>query len=174
MSDPMTDDNVLDALAPIFLEMGKAIYNCQAFEDSLCFVLSLMSHETAEGEEGAFQAAWDFHSTKTLGSLLSALRKQIEVPNDLDEYLSAGVKKRNEIVHGYLTRNAKRLYDPKERLEVAKELSELKIEVKRRDIVVNKLIDALLKKYGISNSSLKRNADELWNFLNSQNTTSSH
>jgi len=174
MSDPMADDNVLDALAPIFLEMGKAVYICQNFEDSLCFMLSLMSHETAEGEEGAFQAAWDFHSTKILGNLLSALRKQIEVSDDLDKYLSVGVKKRNEIVHGYLTRNAKRLYDPKERLDVARELSELKIEVKHRDIVVNKLIDALLKKYGMSNASLKRNADELWSSLNSQNTTSSH
>ena len=168
------DDNILDALTSVFLEMGKAVYNCQAFEDSLCLLLSQLAYESTDGGDAAFQAAWDFHSTKHLGALLIALRKQIEVPTDLDEYLSTGIKKRNEIVHGYLTKNAKRLFDPKGRLEVEKELSELKVEVKRRDIVVNKLIDALLKKYGISNTSLKQNADDLWSFLNSHDSSSKH
>ncbi|OIQ70503.1 hypothetical protein GALL_478810 [mine drainage metagenome] len=169
-----SDANMLDALAPVFLELGRAVYICQTFEDSLCFLLSQMAHETADGEDGAFQAAWDFHSSKPLGQLLITLRKQIEVPTELDEYLSTGIKKRNEIVHGYLTKNAMRLYDPKGRLEVEKELSELKIEVKRRDIAVNKLIDALLKTYGLSNTSLKRNADDLWNFQNPKDPSSAH
>ena len=133
-------------------------------------LLSQLAHEAAEGEDGAFQAAWDFHSTKTLGTLLRALRKQIEVPGDLDEYLGAGVEIRNQIVHGFLTRNAKRLYDPKGRLQVEEELVQLKLEVKRRDIAVNKLLDALWTKYGLSNEIVKRNADRLWEYLNPDET----
>ncbi|HAF45501.1 MAG: hypothetical protein A2100_04105 [Sideroxydans sp. GWF2_59_14] len=169
-----TDDKMLDALAPVFLELGRAVYICQTFEDSLNLLLSLMAQEAADGEDGVFQAVWNFQSSKPLGQLLSALRKQIDVPADFDEYLSMGVKKRNEIVHGYLTKNVMRLYDPKGRLEVEKELSELTVEVKRRDVSVNKLIDALLEKYGLSNSSLKRNADNLWNFQNLDNSKFSH
>jgi len=169
-----TDHDVLNALAPVLLELGKAVYICQAFEDSLCLLLSQLAHETANGEDGAFQAAWDFHSTKPLGGLLGSLRKKIDVPADLDEYLATGVKRRNEIVHGYLTRNATRLYDPIGRLEVERELAELKLEVKSRDIAVNKLIDAVLKKYGMSNVLLKRRADDLWDFLNRQDSSSAH
>ena len=161
-----TTESILDALGPVFLELGKAVYICQTFESSLCLLLAQMAHEGSEGEDGAFQAAWDFHSKKPLGRLLKSLAAQIEVPKDLEAYLSSGIDKRNEIVHTYLTKNAKRLYDTKGRLEVEKELSELKLEVKRRDVVINKLIDVLFKKYGVSNESLKRDADKLWEYLN--------
>ena len=94
------------------------------------------------------------------------MRERIDVPEELDLYLSVGVEKRNEIIHGFLTKNAIRLADPKERLKVEQELVAFKLEVKRRDIVANTLLDALLKKYGLSNEILKRNADRLWDHLN--------
>lgn len=169
-----SDGKILDELTPIFLEMGKAIYICQSFEESLCFSLSLIADDTSSGESGAFQAAWDFHSTKTLGCLLIALRKKIDIPAELDCFLEKSIKKRNEIVHGYLTKNAMRLYDPKGRIEVEKEISDLKIEVKQGDVAVNKLIDMYLKKYGVSNASLKQNADNLWSYLNTEIPTSTH
>lgn len=171
---PTPSDNVSELLAPVFLEFGKAVYICQCFESSLCLLLSMMAHESAQGEDGAFQAAWDFHSKKTLGHLLKSLRERIEVPEELDGYLSVGVDKRNEIVHGFLTKNVARLADPKGRLEVERELITLKQEVKRRDIVVNGLLDGLLKKYGLSNEILKRNADRLWDYLNPEGPSGEH
>ena len=134
-------------------------------------LLSMLAHESAQGEESAFQTAWDFHSKKTLGHLLKSLRERIEVPEELNEYLSVGVDKRNEIVHGILTKNMARLANPKGRLEVERELVTLKQEVKRGDVVVNRLLDALLKKYGLSNEILKRNADRLWDYLNPEDTS---
>lgn len=166
---PPTNDKTADLMTPIFLEFGKAVYICQCFESSLCLLLSLMAHQSANGEKGAFHASWDFHSKKTLGNLLKSLREKIEIPEDLDEFLGSGINKRNEIVHGYLTRNATRLPDPNGRLEIERELEELKKEVKRRDVIVNKLLDTLLKKYGTSNAILKQNADRLWQHLNMEN-----
>lgn len=163
---PNPSDNVSELIAPVMLEFGKAVYICQCFESSLCFLLSLMAQQSAGDENGAFQASWDFHSKKPLGLMLRALREIIEVPQDLDTFLGDGVEKRNKIVHGFLTHNATRLASPKDRLDIEHELVALKREVKRRDIVVNKLIDALLKKYGTSNVQLKRNADRLWEHLN--------
>src|SRR6266705_5538704 len=142
------EPDVIELTKPVLLEFAKAVYICQCLESSLCFLLSLMAHEKVP-EEGAFSASWDFHSKRTLGQLLHRLREQIEIVPKLDEYLGVGVEKRNEIVHGFLTKNAMRLADPKGRIEIEKELVQLKLEVKRRDIVVNKLIDALLAKYGL-------------------------
>jgi hypothetical protein len=107
------NDKVAEELAPLFLEFGKALYICQCFEESLCFLLSAMTHEEAKGEDGAFQASWDFHSKKPLGPLLGFLRQRIEIPGDLDEFLGIGVNKRNQIVHGFFTnaKNALRLAD---------------------------------------------------------------
>src|SRR5437762_58867 len=102
---PTPNQSVSEALAPVYLEFGKAVYICQCFKSSLCLLLSTMAHESSLGEEGAFKASWDFHSRKTLGHLLKALREKIEVPDDLDEFLGEGVDKRNEIVHGFLTKN---------------------------------------------------------------------
>jgi hypothetical protein len=146
MSD--STDTMAADLEPLMLELGKAVYICQAFESSLCFLHAQMTHEETGGEEGAFTASWDFHSAKTLGQTLNALRKRIEIPAELDDYLEEGLKCRNRIVHGFLTKNMARLMEPKGRLEVHRELEELKLEVKHRDIIVNKLLDALFAKTG--------------------------
>lgn len=167
-----TEPDVVELTKPVLLEFAKAVYVCQCFESSLCLLLSLMAHEKTP-EDGVFLASWDFHSNKTLGQLLHRLREQIAVPAELDDYLGVGVDKRNEIIHGFLTKNALRLADPKGRLEVEKELFELKREVKKRDVVVNKLLDALFAKYGLSNEALKRDADRYWEHMNPEESDDS-
>lgn len=42
----------------------------------------------------------------------------------------------------------------------------MKLEVKKRDALVNKFLDALFAKYGFFNADLKRNAGEQWTYLN--------
>ena len=170
---PLNDSMAAD-LEPLMLELGKAVFICQSLEESLCFLHSQMTHEETDGEHGAFQASWDFHSSKTLGQTLNALRKRIEIPDDMNEYLEQGVKTRNAIVHGFVTKNMARLMDPKGRLEVEAELSSLKVEVKKRDIVVNKLLDALFAKYGFTNEDLKRSAGELYEIKNNPKPGSAH
>ena len=167
-------DTMAADLEPLMLELGKAVYICQAFESSLCLLHALMTHEEVQGKEGAFMASWDFHSSKTLGQTLNALRKRIEIPAELDEYLEEGVKCRNRIVHGFCTKNMPRLVEPKGRLEIIQELEELKQEVKRRDVVVNKFLDALFAKYGLSNEDLKRQAGELYAAKNNPSSGGPH
>jgi len=169
-----SNDTLAADLEPLMLEMGKAIFICQAFESSLCFLHAQMSHEESSGEAGAFEASWDFHSSKTLGQTLNALRKRIDIPDDLNDYLEEGLKTRNLTVHGYITRNLPRIMRPEGRLAVESELSQLKLEVKKRDIVVNKLLDALFEKYGFSNEDLKRDAGEMYAAMNTPNAGSEH
>lgn len=109
MSD--SADTMASDLEPLLLELGKAVYICQAFESSLCLLHAMMTHEEMGGEEGALTASWDFHSAKTLGQTINALRKRIDIPADLSDYLEDGVKCRNQIVHGFLTKNMPRLME---------------------------------------------------------------
>lgn len=172
MSD--TADTMAADLEPLMLELGKAVYICQAFESTLCLLHAMMTHEETDGQEGAFAESWDFHSAKTLGQTINALRKRIDIPADLNDYLEEGVKCRNQLIHGFLTKSMPRLMEFKGRLEVQKELEALKLEVKRRDVVVNKLLDALFAKYGLSNKDLKRQAGELYAAKNNPSTSGTH
>ena len=72
-----------------------------------------------------------------------------------------------------MTNNALKLLEPKGRLEAKMELEALKMEVKHRDIVVNKFLDALFAKYGTSNESLKRQAGALYVGENRSSTSDS-
>ena len=45
MSD--TGDTMATDLEPLMLDLGKAVYICQAFESSLCLLHAMMTHEEA-------------------------------------------------------------------------------------------------------------------------------
>lgn len=161
-------DSSDDQLDPLFLELGKAIYICQAFESSLCFLLALLTDQRVPSDGEAFSASWDFHSKETLGRMLKHLRGEIDLAAEIDAYLEEGIDKRNTIVHGFLSRNAMRLADPKGCLEVERELQDLKQEVRHCHVVVKKIIDGVLSKYGLSSDLLKEHANRYWDWVNFQ------
>jgi len=161
-----TDESISADLEPVFLELGKAVFICQAFESSLCLLHAQLSHDASGEQQGSFDAAWDFHSTRTLGQLVNALRQRIELPDDVSAFFESGVKTRNAIVHGFIAKNIQRIVHPAGRLEVERELAAMKIEVKERDVLINKFLDTLIAKYGLSNTELKRQAGEQWISVN--------
>ena len=48
---------VAQELEPVVLELGKALFICQCFEGTLVILLSTISYEDADMEEGTFTAA---------------------------------------------------------------------------------------------------------------------
>jgi hypothetical protein len=98
--------------------------------------------------------------------MINTLRKRIPIPDDLSDFLESGIELRNQIVHGFMTRNMLRIVDPKGRLEVECELATMKHEVKKRDVIINMLLDALFNKRGFTNEDLKQKAGEQWAYLN--------
>jgi hypothetical protein len=165
---PFQDAEFREALAPVLAEFGTTVWHCQMFEDNLCYLLALVSENTTPSEGQAFQASWDFHSTKTLGFLVKRLGELVEVlPTDFQDFLRVGVEKRNLIVHGYMTKNATRLFQPKGRLEMVEELQYLRGEIDSRDKAIEQLILVFLEKYGIESSGyLQVIAERLWRQAN--------
>jgi hypothetical protein len=165
-----TENRAASEMAPIFLELGKAVFICQSLEVSLRFLNAQLSQDDAD-EEGTFGSSLDFYSNETLGQSINNLRKRIDIPADLSDYLESGLTIRNEIVHDSVTKNIQRFAHPKGRLEVESELAFMKQEVKKRNVLINKLLGTLSAKNGCSNAELKRNADELWAFINEASET---
>ncbi len=139
----MSTENIVESeMEPIFLELGKALFICQTLEVSLRFLNTQLSQDSANDED-SFGSSLDFYSNETLGQSINNLRKRIDIPTDLSDYLESGLKIRNEIVHDSMTKNIKRFAHPKGRLEVESELAFMKQEVKKRNVLVNKLLDTL-------------------------------
>lgn len=153
-------------MAPIFLELGKAVFICQSLEVSLRFLNARLSQDDADMEEGAFGSSLDFYSNETLGQSINNLRKRIDIPEVLSDYLESGLRIRNEIVHDSVTKNIQRFAHPKGRLEVESELAFMKQEVKKRNELVNKLLDTLTARNGCSTADLKPNADGFLALIN--------
>ena len=157
-----TSDEVVEITSPVLLEFGMTVYICQSFENSLCLLLSLMENNQLPKEKNNFQISWDFHSKKTLGSLLKFLQGKIELHQDVNNFLSERVKLRNQVIHGYLIKNGLRLANSVGRHEMIIELTEIRHQIKKGDIVVNEMLDVYLEKYGTSNKQLKENASHLF------------
>ena len=163
--------NIAQELEPVVLELGKALFICQCFEGTLIMLLSTISYEEAGMEEGAFIAAIELFSQKTLGLLLKRLKEKVDPPNELGECFKAGWNNRNWIVHQFLHSTVQELSSPKGRLETIEKLVAAKQTVKRADIVANRVLDIYLKKYGMSVAALKANADRVWDHMNPQHST---
>lgn len=154
-----TENIVENEMAPIFLELGKALFACQSLEVSLRSLNAQLSHDESEEEEGTFGSSFDFYVNDTLGQSINNLRKRIDIPTDLSDYLESGLKIRNEIVHDSMTKNMQRFAHPKGRLEVKSELAFMKQEVEKRNVLVNKLLDTLFGKDECSNVDIKLNVN---------------
>lgn len=152
-------------LEPVFLELGKALYICQAFEGTLVLLLSLISYEEASQDE-AFTSAVDIYSQKTLGQLLKRLAEKIEIPAEVQAHLTQAWERRNVIVHRFVHDHISAMLEPKGRIELEALLVKYKQEIKLADVVANRLLDLYLGKHGLTVEALKENADRLWKYLN--------
>jgi undecaprenyl pyrophosphate synthase len=104
-----------------------------------------------------------FGSRKPLGQLFQHLKKDIELPKDFEKYLQDGIDQRNELVHRFIRENIRLLSNESGRREAVEKIRAMAREVRKRDKVLGKLVDALLKKYGLSQAALKNLAGRLYN-----------
>lgn len=145
------------------LELGKGLVFSQLFEGSLVMLLALLSEHRLPSDGFAFEAVWDFSSKKTLGQLFGFLKKEMDLPDEFEAYLQAGVDARNQLVHRFIRENVRLLSSAEGKNEATQKVRTLASEIRKRDKAVGKLIDVLLKKYGLSQEALKELAGTFWN-----------
>ena len=149
-----------ELLGPIFFEAGAGLHDCQLFEYTVAYLLYLLSRLGAtELEVGQASAILDDEEKKTAGQLVTLLRKQVAVSEDLEKVLKDALFARNQLIHRFLIENVERALVPGGVEEVRAEISALRGRVR----LVQKTLDPLIKSLalladGISIDDVSRQA----------------
>jgi hypothetical protein len=133
-----------------FARYGLAMYHAQCVEKSLAILVSCVFNkeflkstpdQREEIQEGVF--------SKTIGHLLSRLKKQISIPPHLGRMLIDAMKKRNWLAHDYFWERAGQILTPNGRDKMIDELTNLIDFFSKVDEHLMKTCDSWCKKVGI-------------------------
>ncbi len=131
-----------ELLGPIFFEAGAGLHDSQLFEYTVAYLLYLLSRlGVTELEVHQASAILDDDEKKTAGQLVSLLRKQVAVGDELEQILKDALVARNHLIHRFLVENIERVLDPGG-------IEELRVEIaalRRRVRLVQKTLDPIIK-----------------------------
>lgn len=163
-----TKNQYREALNPVMLEFGATVYICQLLEESMCFLLALHECVGMQSFDSGriFERSYEDYSKQIMGRMIKDVQKKVPLSGSEIELISTGIKKRNVVIHGFMTKNATRIITLEGRLEMIRELAQMREEIRSADMFLNKLIDKLLAVYGTSVNDFKEKADKYFNFAN--------
>ena len=151
MTDEFTERK-RSVLAPLFFEAGAALYDSQAFEYALVYLLWLISQLGALGLNGEEKfdprraaAIMDNDEQKTAGQVLGLLKRYVGLRDTLSERLTAALKARNQIVHRFFTDNMERMGQIDEHQKLVEEVRALRTDVQRGLAELDLLIKTFAK-----------------------------
>ena len=131
-----------EILQPIFFEAGAGLYDCQAFEYCVAYLLFLLSRLGVPGLDPADTIAiLEHEARKTAGQLVALLRQRTTMSDGIEEALADALDARNKLIHRYFTANLERLVEPTNHSSIVKEIRRLRSRVRR----VQKLLDPFMK-----------------------------
>jgi hypothetical protein len=152
-------------IQPLMAEFGAAVHDAQVLERCIENILALLDKTVSPGEQlPDASKLYGSESTASLGSLVNALRKRIEVPRDVSDSLEEAIHTRNRLVHGYF-KPEKRLVATLSETGIATliaELREIRASLKGWTALTEKILDALLKRYGMSVEQLRDHAEVMY------------
>jgi hypothetical protein len=92
------------------------------------------------------------------------------VPVAAEALLAEGLELRNRVVHRFADEFAARMQTPERRAEVVAELLTWRVRLVQVDDAVHALLDAILRRRGLSLEGFVREADEVWELLNASDS----
>ena len=133
-----------------FARYGLAMYHAQCVEKSLAILVSSVFNKeflrSAPNRRGEIQ---DDVFSKTIGRLLTRMRKQISVPSNLDRTLDDALQKRNWLAHDYFWERAGEVMTTRGRSKMIEELTELSDFFSRVDAHLVAIYEKWNKKVGM-------------------------
>ncbi|MFZ3320757.1 MAG: hypothetical protein WA190_00185 [Usitatibacter sp.] len=137
-----------NVLAPVYFEAGAALFDCQSFEYSVAYFLSLLARLGTQGLDPKHcRAILDDEEKKTAGQLIQMLRKHARVSDGIEQSLAEALTARNRLIHRYLMDNLERLPHAKEHAALVKEMEKLRsavrLGIKRLDPFIRHLATEL-------------------------------
>ena len=140
----ITEKRKKEILAPLLIEAGAALIDCQSFEYGLALLLFHFGRLGAPGiDHESFRAVLDGTSKVTAGGLLRQLRVNLGIREDLDAALSEAIVARNHIIHRFMIERLERVVEPVQRKLVVGELTNLRARIRKADAMIRPVINSI-------------------------------
>jgi hypothetical protein len=151
----------------VYALAGLALYCAQCLEHEIVNVLALSAmlrrslRRPPEGEEEDYEKyidkVWDEGFQKTLGGLITSLRKSgVKVPTDLRNELARSLDARNRLVHAFFRERAELWFECYGRHTMADELKEIREQFVSADRALHALTEPLRVARGFSDRVVDR------------------
>ncbi|MEN6335693.1 MAG: hypothetical protein ABFE01_15690 [Phycisphaerales bacterium] len=156
----------LDAAAQQRREMfalyGLAMYHAQCVEKSLAILVSsVLDTEFLSADIKRRVEIQDDVFSKTIGRLLTRMRKQVRVSADLDQILDEAWQKRNWLAHEYFWPRAGEAMTTRGRDKMIDELTELSGFFSEVDARLTSIYERWAKKIGIPQPAIDETLSRL-------------
>ncbi len=145
-----------------FARYGLVMFNAQCVEISLSILVSsVFNKDFLPSDLARREEINDEVFSKTIGQLVKQLRKQIQVPANLDHTLEEGRKKRNWLAHEYFWVRAGEILTSRGRAKMIDELDDLSEWFSKLDAHLTSIYEKWAKKIGIQQDKIDDGIKEL-------------
>jgi hypothetical protein len=146
-----------------FALYGLAMYHAQCVEKSLAIMVSSVFNKDFVDANNPIEreVIQDAVFSKTIGQLITRLRKQVSVPSNLNGKLSEAREKRNWLAHEYFWARSGEIMTIRGREKMICELTEISEWFSNVDACLTAIYEKLLIKAGISREMLDEGFREL-------------
>jgi hypothetical protein len=130
-------------LAPLFIEAGEALADCQTFEYGLTlllFHLARLDSTTLDPRKVAL--ILENRDKKTAGQLIAMLKGKTKVSDGIEKALETALASRNVLIHRILIDNAEKLFQAETRASLIQEIRSLRAKVQKADKKLRPFIQA--------------------------------
>lgn len=135
-----------ELLNPLFVEAGAALMDCQGFEYGIALLIYHLSRLGVVGIKPIQTAAiMENEEKKTAGQLITSLKKHCEVSGSMEGKLTSALRARNRLIHRVLVDNAEKIPKSETRMELIKEIRELRSTVRKADQSVRAIVNSFGK-----------------------------
>ena len=146
----------------VFARYGVAMYHAQCVEKSLAILVSaVFNKEFLPSDLDRRDEILDEVFSKTIGKLLTRMRKQVSVPPNLENTLHGARQKRNWLAHEYFWERAGELQTRRGRDKLIHELTEVSGFFSKVDARLVSIYERWGKKACISQETIDTNLSKL-------------
>jgi hypothetical protein len=161
---------VREALDPIYLEAGNALYDCQQFEYTVAYLLFQLSRiGIPDIDKSSIKLILDGDSKKTAGQLVKMLKCHVSLGSDIDNTLEKALADRNYFIHKFLIKNVERMFSHIERPKLVLELQSLRVNIRTAIDTLDPIISDFMKRLDKIEYNEERIGD-LFTFVESEIT----
>jgi hypothetical protein len=134
----------IEILRPIYFEAGAGLYDCQAFEFQVAYMLFVFARMGMGGlDPEKVVAILDGDAKKTAGQLVKMLKEHLQVSPGIEKALAEALDARNDIVHRSLMGNLERIADPACHPDLIRELRRLRRTVRAAGKILEPFLNGL-------------------------------